>query len=131
MIYNGSMMLLYLKKQESWQVIGGLRTSKFILNNKLIDASNLASENWRELMAKAALRYLDITITGAFVSSLAEQNIQQLAFNAEIAEYRLSFANGKYLCGNFQISNYEHLGNIDEEECYAINLSSSGKIDCF
>ena len=59
----------------------------------------------------------------------AEQIIQRFAFKSKLAEYKLVFANGDYLIGNFQIIRYERLAEVDEEECYVIALTSSGKIE--
>ncbi len=129
MLYSGSLVLLSLKIRKNWQEIGGMRSTKVVINNQLIDASNISGGNWQELLDQAGLRQVNINGAGAFLNSEAEQAIQRLAFMFKIAEYKISFSNRDYLIGNFQISHYERLGDVDEEECYAIALASSGKIE--
>ncbi len=129
MLYSGSLVLLSLKIEETWQEIGGMRSTKMVINNQLIEASNIAGGNWRELLDQAGLLHLNINGMGVFLNSKAEQFIQKLAFRAKTAEYKLVFASKDYLIGNFQITHYERLGEVDEEECYIIALASSGKIE--
>ena len=126
-LYSGSLVLLSLKIEETWQEIGGMRSTKMVINNQLIEASNIAGGNWRELLDQAGLLYVNIYGTGAFLNSKAEQFIQRLVFKSKIAEYKLVFASKDYLIGNFQVTHYERLGEVDEEECYIIALASSGR----
>lgn len=127
-MYSGSLVLLYLKVQDKWQVVGGMRAIKLNLNNQLIDASVSGNTGWKELLAEAGLRQLTVIGSGAFSNSIAENDMQKLAFTGKIAEYKLVFPAGNSLSGNFQISNYQRIANIDEEESYTISLVSSGSV---
>lgn len=128
MIYSGSLILLSLKLADKWQTVGGMRNLKMVVNSQLIDSSNNSSVAWRELLDESGLRHVSITGSGAFTDSDGEKHLQELVFAGKIAEYRFKFANGSSLLGKFQISHYERLGEINEEENYVINLESSGKI---
>jgi predicted secreted protein len=131
MIYDGSLLLLYLKIKDRYAIIGGMRTIKFILNNQLIDSSNISSGIWRELANGGGFKHIDITLIGDFTDNEAEQNIRALAFSGELAEYQLSFANDETLTGKFQITYYERIGEVSEIEQYAIGFASSGEIRYF
>jgi len=127
-IYNGSLLLLHLKIKEQWQVIGGIRATKFSLNSNFVDSTNISSGIWRELLVGSGLKHVDIAANGSFSNSKAEQNIRNLAFTGDIIEYKISFASGENLIGKFQITYYEREGNVNEEERYAIGLASSGEM---
>lgn len=127
-MYSGSLVLLYLKSDERWNIVGGMRTTKFTLNNQLIDASICSDSPWKELHKESGLKQLIITISGAFSNSRAENDIQKYAFQGKIAEYRLVYPAGNSLSGNFQISNYHRVANVDEEESYSLSLVSSGQV---
>ena len=93
--------------------------------------SNVAGGNWRELMNQAGLLHININGEGVFLNSQAEKIIQKIAFKAILSEYKLAFASGDYLVGVFQIIHYERFGEVDEEECYAITLANSGRIEYY
>jgi predicted secreted protein len=128
MIYSGSLVLLCLKLADKWQTIGGMRNLKMAVNSQLIDSSNNSSVAWRELLDESGLRHVSIAGAGAFTDSDGERYIQELVFAGKLGEYKFKFANGSSLTGKFQISHYERLGDMNEEENYLINLESSGEI---
>ena len=127
MIYSGSLLLLELKVQDKWHVVGGMKVTKFVLNRQFIASNNISNGMWRELLEGAGLKAIEITATGSFSNSLAEQELSKIALEGESAEYRLSLASGKSLTGKFQITYYERIGEVNEEENYRINLASSGE----
>ena len=127
-MYNGALMLLQLKINKGWQVIGGLRTTKLEISNQLIDSSNVSSGAWRELSGSNGLKHMNISASGMFTDSESEKTICKLAFTGELAEYKLSFANKDSLQGKFQVMHYDRFGEVDEEESYSITIASSGKI---
>ena len=128
MIYIGSSVLLHLKVQDNWFNIGGMRTTRLSVNNQLVESNTSISGPWRELLAEAGFRNLNITGAGVFSNSEAENNIHKLAFTGGLAEYKLIFGDGSNLSGKFQISHYQRIADMDEEENYVINLASSGEI---
>lgn len=128
MIYSGSLVLLSLKLADKWQTIGGMRNLKMVASSQLIDSSNNSSIAWRELLDESGLRHISISGAGAYTDSEGEQHLQELVFAGMIAEYKFKFANGSSLTGKFQISHYERLGEMNEEENYIINLESSGEV---
>lgn len=128
MLYSGSSLLLYLKIENNLLLIGGMRATKFSLHNQLIDSSNLESGIWRELVNGGGEKHVEISLIGSFSNSEAEQKIRKLAFNGNIAQYQISFANGEIITGGFQIKYYERFGEVKELEQYVLSLSSSREV---
>jgi TP901-1 family phage major tail protein len=129
--YNGSLVLLKTKLQSSnnFVTIGGLRTTKFILNNHLVDVTNKESGKWRELLNNGGLSHISISGAGIFTDAESEQIIKDCAFLNKSTEYELHFGNGDKLTGVFHVASYERVGNYNDEESYAITLESSGKVE--
>lgn len=121
-------MQLYLKLQQQWNLIGGIKSSKMEIASQIVDITNVSSRLWRELMPTASLKYVNISAEGVFSNSFAESSITNIALAGEIKEYKLEFAKDKKIQGKFQITYYQRYGKIDEEERYSINISSSGAV---
>lgn len=126
MIYNGSLFLLHVKIEDIYQVVGGMRVTSFNFSNQLIELNNISTGAWRSLLKQSGMKHIDIKANGVFTNNNAEQKIFQLAINGDLAEYKISFAENKSLCGHFQIFHYQRFGNVGEEEGYNLGLSSSG-----
>ncbi len=125
-VYSGSLVLLKVKKDTESIIIGGMRTTKFSLNNQMIDATNKGSGNWRELLPSSGITYVTIAGNGVFTGEEAQKIITNAAFNNLALEYEISFASKEILKGKFHITNYERAGNFNEEENYHLVLESSG-----
>jgi TP901-1 family phage major tail protein len=130
--YKGALVLLKVADSsglvESYTTIGGMRTTRFVLNNQVIDATNKSSGKWRELLPEAGISSITIAGTGIFTNAKSEEKIRRYAFENLIRNYTLCFGNGDKLIGPFQITSYERIGNYNEEESYAITLESAGDI---
>jgi TP901-1 family phage major tail protein len=128
--YNGALVLLKIfnEQDQTYETIGGLKTTRFVLNKNLVDTTNKNSGNWRELLQGGGITSVAISGGGVFTSSNSERKIKDLAFNGAIHPFNLYFANGDILSGNFLISSYERVGNFNDEEAYNITLESSGSV---
>jgi TP901-1 family phage major tail protein len=127
--YSGNLVLLKIKDENNkYQTIGGMRTTRFLLNNQLIDISNKTSGRWRDLLSGAGTSSVSITGSGVFTNSESEKLVRNAAFDHEKMNFIIIFGNGDKLVGSFVISTYERVGNISEEEVYNVALESSGKI---
>ncbi len=124
----GSLMLIKVKIDDVYQIIGGLRTTRMVINNDLIDISSKSSGKWRTLLNGAGISSISISGGGLFTNSASEQLIREYAYNNEVAEYLLTFGNGEKVLGKFMINHYERSGNHQEEENYNLTLESTGKI---
>lgn len=114
---------------EQFDTVGGLRTSNLILNNHLLDSSNVTSGAWRKLLNGAGIQSLRISGNGIFTDSVAESTLCGYAFSNTVHNYQFIFANGDLITGPFVIAAYERAGNYDGEEAYSITLESAGAIN--
>ena len=128
MIYNGNLFLLYLKIENAYQVVGGMRITSFNFANNLIELNNLPSGSWRNFLKESGIKKIDIKANGVFTNNKAEQKIFELAMSGSLSEYKISFADNKSLWGYFHIFHYQRFGNYGEEEGYSLGLSSSGEV---
>jgi len=129
--YKGALVLLKIgdgEETELFSTIGGMRTTRFVFNSKLIDTTNKDSGAWRQILEGGGIRYISISGDGLFTDSNAEEIMREQAFNNHIKNYELYFGNGDKLSGSFQITSYERSGDYDGEETYKITLESSGEI---
>jgi TP901-1 family phage major tail protein len=127
--YSGALLLLKIQDQKmNYITIGGMRATKFSLNNQLIDASNKSTGKWRYLLEEAGISSVNISGSGIFTGSEAEQLIRNVAFKGVVSNYQINFASGDSLEGGFYIINYERSGNYNEEELYHMTLESSGEV---
>lgn len=126
---NGSLVLLKIRQaSDKYMTIGGMRTTRFLLNNQLIDSSHKESGKWRQLLVGAGISNVSISGSGIFTSSHSEALIYQYAFANQAADFYICFGNGDILSGLFMISSYERMGNYGEEEAYNLSLESAGEV---
>ncbi|MBN8828635.1 MAG: phage major tail protein, TP901-1 family [Sphingobacteriia bacterium] len=127
--YAGALMLLKIKDNSNkFITIGGMRTTRMVLNNQIIDSTHKLSGNWRELLS-GGIKSISISGSGIFTNSESEEIIRKISFNSENAIFQLCFGNGDILSGSFIITSYERSGNYQDEESYNLTIESSGKID--
>lgn len=128
-IQKGEFLLLKIRMESGYQTLGGLKTTRLVINNPLIDVTTKESSGWRELLADAGISSLSIAASGIFTDSYSEQQVREYCLKRQIKPYLLQFGNGDQIYGDFLISSYERTGNYNDEENYSITLESSGKID--
>lgn len=127
---SGSLMLLkvYNIEKNTFDIVGGMRTTKFLLNNQLIDITTKESGKWRELLSGAGSSYVSISGSGIFTDKKSEAIVREAAFENRTLSFQISFGNGDMLSGKFMINVYERIGNMLEEEVYNLGLESSNEI---
>jgi TP901-1 family phage major tail protein len=127
---SGSLMLLkvYNKQTQKYDVVGGMKNTKFLLNNQLVDISTKESGKWRYLLSGVGTSYVSISGSGIFTNKESEHILRGAAFDNTSLLLQISFANGDLLSGSFVINVYERIGNFAEEEIYNLGLESSGII---
>jgi len=129
--YKGSDFLLKIGDggaPEIFTTVGGMRTTRFVLDNQIIDCTNKDSGRWRGLLEGAGISTITITGSGIFTDSAAEEATRTNAFDNLIKNYQICFGNGNILEGMFQISSYERAGEYNGEETYSITLESASAI---
>ena len=129
---KGALMLIKIGNgatpTEVFTTIGGLKTTRLVLNQQPVDTSNKDSGAWRSLLANAGLRSITLAGNGIFTDANSEETLRGYAFVGSVNNYRLTFGNGDQLEGPFQIASYERTGDHDNEERYAITLESAGTV---
>lgn len=127
---SGSLMLLkvYNDVLEKFEVVGGMRTTKFLLNNQMVDVTTKESGKWRYLLSGAGISYITISGSGIFTDKKSERIIREAAFDNKLLDFEICFGNGDVLLGKFIVNVYERIGNMAEEEIYNLGLESSGHV---
>ena len=113
---------------EVFTTVGGLRTSGMQLGNHVLDATNIESGAWRQLLGSAGILSLNISGSGLFTDAASEEAVRGFAFAGSLNNYRFIFANGDYVTGPFMVTSYDRSGNYDAEEIYSMTLESGGPI---
>jgi len=128
---NGTLVLIKAGNgggPETFTTIGGLRTSDIVLNHHALDATNIESGQWRELLGGSGILSFEISGSGLFTNSASEETVRGYAFAGTANNYQFVFANGDSVTGPFIIISYHRSGNHDGEEIYALTLASAGAI---
>ncbi len=128
--WSGALFLLknFDEVKKEFVPIGGMRTTKMMLNRNLVDASSKNSGRWRKLLENAGITSISISASGIFTDSKAERNLRHKAFYGGFELCQLEFGNGDLLTCKFQITSYERSGDYDGEEIYSFSMESSGEI---
>ena len=113
---------------ETFTTVGGLRTTRLVLNNQLVDTTNKDSGGWRALLSGAGIRSITLSGAGIFTDSASEETVRGYAFTNSINNYEFYFGGNDKLAGAFQITSYERSGNHDGEETYAVTFESAGSV---
>jgi TP901-1 family phage major tail protein len=116
------------KPTENPQTLGGLRTTGFVLNNDLVDATHKLSEGKRTILPQSGVQKCTISASGLFTNTDTEGWVRNQAFNRTLDIYSLYFANGDILMGEFYITHYARNGDYNNEETYTLTLESSGAL---
>jgi len=127
---SGMLFLLQIgdgASPENFSTVGGLKTTGFKLNNKILISNNLESGQWQRAIV-GGIQALAIDASGIFTDSTAEENLREKAFNASLSDYQLIFGNGDTLLGSFAVNSFERSGEYGDAEIYSITLESTGNI---
>lgn len=107
-------------------VIGGLRNTKFVVNNEMVDVTSKSTAGWRTLLESAGTKSVQITAEGVFNDDAAYDTVMGYAMNGTINTFGLVDGDGNTLEGSFQVSSLESSGAFNEAQMYSITLESSG-----
>jgi len=127
----GSLVLIKIgngASPEVFSTIGGLHTSGMKLDNQILNATNVESGIWKQLLGSAGIASLSISGSGLFTDSASEDTLLGYALSGSVNNYQFIFANGDMLSGPFLIATYERSGDYGAEEVYSLALESAGII---
>jgi TP901-1 family phage major tail protein len=130
-IQNGALVLIKIGNgamPEVFTTIGGLHTSGMKLENQILNATNVESGAWKQLLGSAGIASLSISGSGLFTDSAAEATLMNYALAGSVNNYQFIFANGDMLSGPFLVTSYERSGDYGAEEIYSLALESAGTV---
>ena len=113
---------------EVFEVIGGMRSTSFKINNEMVDATHKGSGGWREILAGAGIRHISLSGSGIFTNSAAEKNLQAKAMTSSVDNYEIIFESGDKFKGAFQVTHLEYSGDHNGERSYNMAFESSGVV---
>ena len=113
---------------ETFEVIGGMRSTSFRINNEIVDVTHKESGGWRDLLSGAGIRHVALGGSGVFTNSASELLMQSKALEASVANYQVTFESGASFSGAFQVTALDYTGDYNGERSYNISLESSGPV---
>jgi TP901-1 family phage major tail protein len=128
---KGSLFLLKVGDgggPETFTTVGGLRTTRFTVNNTPVDVTNKGSSGMRELLAGGGIQSMSVSGDGVFTDAATEETVRANAAANSINNYQIVSGNGDVWQGAFLITNYGRSGAHTAEETFTISLESSGAI---
>lgn len=113
---------------ETFDVVGGMRSTSLRINNEMVDVTNKTSGGWREILSGAGIRKISLGGSGIFTDSISEELLQTKALASSVDNYEVVFESGDKFSGAFQVTSLEFAGDYNGERTYSIALESSGVV---
>lgn len=111
-----------------FETIAGLRASRLSFNAETVDATNLDSGGWRELLGGAGVRSAAVSGSGVFKDAATDERSRQIFFDAETPDFQVVIPDFGIVEGPFQITSIEYAGTHDGEATYELSLASAGPL---
>lgn len=129
---KGRDVLVRVRKEntaQSYETLAGLRKReiRFATAGVVSTTANSAS-GWREMMAGAGEKSIEISGEGVFVDSAADARLSIAFWGRETPDFELVVPAFAVLRGPFLISELRYGGSHDGEADFAIKLKSAGVI---
>ncbi|MFC7290886.1 phage major tail protein, TP901-1 family [Hirschia litorea] len=129
---KGRDLLVRVRKEnttQSYETLAGLRKREIKFVSAGVVSTTVESVlGWRELLAGAGEKSLDISGEGVFVDSAADTRLSAAFFGRETPDFELFIPDYATLRGPFLISELRYGGTQDGELDFAITLRSAGAI---
>jgi predicted secreted protein len=113
---------------EQFTTLGGLRTTRMIINRQVIPATDVTAQGWRSVLERSGTAFMRVHGVGVFTATQAENTLREQALNGTANNYELYFGSGDKIAGAFVVSNYERSGKVGELESFAVTLESVAAI---
>lgn len=114
--------------EELFSTVGGLRTTRMMVNRQLVTATDVTSQGWRRMLEAAGMAFMRVQGVGLFTDSTAEETLRIQAMTGVAANYELYFGNGDKISGAFLVSSYERGGKQGDMESFGVTLESMGAV---
>jgi len=126
---------------DSYDIIGGLRSSSITLNDESVDVTTKDSSGYRTLLAGGGVNSISISGSGVFTDSTTEGLLKdaylgQLQFQADgttsntpaFTDFEFFIPNFFKFTGAFQITSLEYAGEYNGEATYSMSFESAETI---
>ena len=126
---------------DSYDTIGGLRSSSITLNDESVDVTTKDSSGYRALLAGGGVNSISISGSGVFTDSTTEGLLKdaylgQLQFQADgstsntpaFTDFEFTIPNFFKFTGAFQITSLEYAGEYNGEATYSMSFESAETI---
>lgn len=107
--------------------IAGMKSTKFVVNNEVVDVTTKSDMPWRQLMA-AGVRSLSSDASGAFNSDTSLNLIMNDVMTNNFPTCKIISGRGDIFVGVMQIVSCERSGDYNKEEIYSFKIESAGTI---
>jgi TP901-1 family phage major tail protein len=128
---NGKDLLIKVDMAADGQftTLAGLRATRVSFNAETIDVTSLESQGgWRELLAGAGVRSVNISGSGVFRDEATDERARQLFFDGEAPAFQVVIPDFGILEGPFQVTAIEYGGSHNGEATYELSLASAGEL---
>jgi TP901-1 family phage major tail protein len=111
----------------SYQTVASLRTKGIKIANEAVDVTNADSPNqWRELLANAGVKTMEISFNGLFDDGIYVNLLNTLALAGTIRNYQITHPSlGTYQAA-FQLTGFEFSGDFNGALEFSGTLASAG-----
>ena len=128
---NGKDLLIKVDMAANGQftTLAGLRATRVSFNAESIDVTSLESQGgWRELLAGAGVRSVNISGSGVFRDEDTDERARQLFFDGEAPNFQVVIPDFGIVEGPFQVTAIEYGGSHNGEATYEVSLASAGPL---
>ena len=128
---------LILKVEDSpgagtYTTVAGMKTTKFTINNAMVDVTSKEDNAARKLLVGAGLKSMSISAEGVFKDDASFNIVRTAAVsNTDHLKYQIVIPGVTYdetYTGEFMITTLEQSGTHDDAVTYSITLESDGTI---
>jgi TP901-1 family phage major tail protein len=113
----------------TYLTIAGGQTLSMKLNREQVDITSQDDvSRYRQLIADAGVKSVDITIRGVFKDAAADATARNYWQNDIMRNWQMILPSFQQVTGPFQVSNIEYSGSHNGEVQYDFSLSSAGDL---
>ena len=113
----------------SYQTVGGIRTRSIKIDSEMVDVTNSDSTNqWRELLATAGVKSLEVSGAGVFVDDTYVNQLIAYAKDNTIRNWQLIHTAVGTFQAAFHVSSFELAGEYNGALEYNFTLASAGEL---
>ena len=112
-----------------YDTLAGIRSRKIKLNTALVDGTSSDSpEGWRELVAGAGVKTLQVSGSGVFKDAPSDARMREMFFAGLVEMWQLVLPDFGRFVGLFQITELSWAGEHNGEATFNLTLESAGHI---